>query len=171
MTTIRCILFDRDGTLGGLDDVRFPETFTPYADIGACFHNIKQTGRFVGIITNQSSIARGTGANYDFNAEFASYGADVWEICPHDTPDNCNCRKPKSGMLLSVAKRLNLSPAEILVVGDRMSDVQCAINAGSRAAVVSTQTRQSELDAIKTHFPDVPVIKRFDDVLALLDEK
>ena len=71
-------------------------------------------------------------------------------------------------MLLSVAKRLNLSPAEILVVGDRITDVQCAINAGNRAVVVSTQTKQSELDAIKAQFPDVPVIKRFDDVLALL---
>lgn len=72
-------------------------------------------------------------------------------------------------MLLSVAKRLNLSPAEILVVGDRITDMQCAINAGSRAVVVSTQTKQSELDAIKAQFPDVPVIKRFDNVLALLD--
>lgn len=73
-------------------------------------------------------------------------------------------------MLLSVAKRLNLSPAEILVVGDRITDMQCAINAGNRAVVVSTQTKQSELDAIKAQFPDVPAIKRFDDVLALLDK-
>ena len=55
------------------------------------------------------------------------------------------------------------------MVGDRITDVQCAINAGSRAVVVSTQTKQSELDAIKAQIPDVPVIKRFDDVLALLD--
>lgn len=168
--TIRCILFDRDGTLGGLQDVRYPETFTPYADIRACFLKIKRTGRKVGIITNQASIARGTGANYDFNAEFASYGADVWEICPHDTKDNCSCRKPKSGMLFAVAKKLNLSPAEILVVGDRMSDVLCAKNAGSNAVLVSTQTQQHEIDEVKTRFPDVPVIARFDEVLTLLEK-
>lgn len=164
---IRCILFDRDDTLGGLGDDRFPETFSPYADIRACFEKIKETGRKVGILSNQSSIARGTGAHYDFDAEFASYGADLWEICPHDTSDNCNCRKPKSGMFLSAARRLRLSPEEILMVGDRLSDILCAENVGGHGALVLTGKGRAELHEVKRLFPSLPVLDRFDDVLSL----
>ena len=135
---IRCILFDRDGTLGELGDKRFPETFTPFCDIKKVFDEIKALGFSVGIITNQSSIARGTGRGYDFDKEFRSYDADIWEICPHDTADNCDCRKPKSGLLRSVAKRLGIATEECLVVGDRLSDIQCATGVGADGVLVLT---------------------------------
>ena len=164
----KCILFDRDGTLGNLDDVRFPETFTPFCDIAEVFRKIKARGYTVGIITNQSSIARGTGAHYDFAHEFASYECDVWEICPHDTVDNCNCRKPKSGLLLKVAQRLNIPPSECTVVGDRLSDVACAENAGAKGVLVLTGNGKKELEETLSAYPDTLVLNRFDDILNYL---
>ena len=163
---IKCILFDRDGTLGELSDVRYPETFHAYADIKKCFASIQKKGYFVGIITNQSSIARGTGTDYDFEKEFLSYGVDVWKICPHDNEDHCNCRKPKSGLLLAAAEELRISPSECLVVGDRLSDILCAKNVGANAALVTTGYNEKE--NVLAQFPDTPILSRFDKILNLI---
>ena len=164
----KCILFDRDGTLGELIDKRYPESLRPYCDVKDVFERIKKRGYLVGIITNQSSIARGTAGNFDFDAEFRAYGADIWAICPHDTSDNCNCRKPKSGLLIDVAKRLNLPFENITVVGDRLSDVLCAKNVGANAAFVLTGYGKNELANVKKHFPDIPVLEGFDEIINLL---
>lgn len=164
---IRCILFDRDGTLGELGDVRFPDTFTPFCDIRKVFKNLKKAGYIVGIITNQSSIARGTGTDYDFNAEFSAYGCDIYEICPHDTQDNCNCRKPKSGMLLSICKRLNLRPENCLVVGDRLSDIECAKNVGADGILVLTGKGELEKASVLNAYPSTKILKRFDYIVSL----
>lgn len=165
---IKCVLFDRDGTLGELGDKRFPQTFVPFADIPSTFQQIKQRGYLVGIITNQSSIARGTAGNYDFEAEFQGYGADIWEICPHDNLDNCNCRKPKSGLLLSACKKLNLSPNECLIVGDRLSDIQCAKNAEANAILVLTGYGKKELSQAKEVYPDTLILNQFDEILNII---
>lgn len=165
---IRCILFDRDGTLGELGDKRFPETFVPFCDIKKVFESLKDRGYTVGIITNQSSIARGTGRGYDFDGEFRSYGADIWEICPHDTIDHCDCRKPKSGLLLAVCKRLKISPEECMVVGDRLSDLQCAENAGAKGILVLTGFGQEEKEKVLSAYPHAKILSRFDEILNLL---
>ena len=165
----RCILFDRDGTLGVLDDVRFPETFHPFCDIRAAFQAFKDLGLIVGIITNQSSIARGTAKDYDYDAEFHSYGADIWRICPHDDADHCNCRKPKSGLLLSAAEALQIPLHEILVVGDRITDVECAANVGAYAALVRTGSGAKEEEKVKEKYPHLTIVNRFDDLIDILD--
>lgn len=165
---LRCVLFDRDGTLGALADNRYPATFSPFCDIADVFARIKARGYTVGIVTNQSSVARGTGKGYDFDAEFAAYGADVWKICPHDTADGCDCRKPKSGLLLAAAKELGLAPCECLLVGDRMSDVLCAKNAGAQAALVLTGNGEAEREEILKKYPDLPVLQRFDGIVERL---
>ena len=165
---IRCILFDRDGTLGELGDKRYPDSFRPFCDIRKVFEKLKSLGYTVGIITNQSSIARGTGKGYDFDAEFCSYGADVWEICPHDTQDNCACRKPKSGLLLAVAKKLGVATNECLVVGDRLSDIQCAKNVDAEGALVLTGFGEREKESVLNAYPNTPLLSRFDEVLNIL---
>ncbi|MBQ8685439.1 MAG: HAD-IIIA family hydrolase [Clostridia bacterium] len=165
---IKCVLFDRDGTLGELVDPRYPRSLVPYCDIQSAFAKIKAKGYTVGVITNQSSIARGTGADYDFDGEFTSWGADIWKICPHDAADNCACRKPKSGLLLAAAKGLGVLPSECLVVGDRLSDILCAVNAGARAALVLTGFGATEKAAVLERFPDTPVLARFDEILRIL---
>lgn len=165
---IKCILFDRDGTLGYLDDERFPQTFHAFAPIATVFAQIKAKGYTVGIITNQSSIARGTGNQYDFNKEFASYGADIWKICPHDNHHNCDCRKPKSGLLLAATKDLGIAPEHCLVIGDRISDVICAKNVGAQAALVLTGKGIEEQEQVKRTYSNVKILKRFDEILSFL---
>lgn len=165
---LKCVLFDRDGTLGELTDTRFPDTLIPYADVRYVFQTLQDRGYYVGIITNQSSIARGTGNTYNFAKEFTAWNADIWEICPHDTQDGCHCRKPKSGMLLSVCKRLHVCPEECMVVGDRLSDVQCAKNVNAQAALVLTGYGKTEREKTLALYPDTFILNRFDDILSFL---
>lgn len=168
---IRCVLFDRDGTLGELGDKRYPASFRPYCDIKSAFAALKNEGYLVGIVTNQSSVARGTGRGYDFDSEFAGYGADIWKICPHDNEDNCDCRKPKSGLLYAACDSLRISPRECLIVGDRVSDLACALNAGAAAALVLTGYGKQELETARRLYPDVLVLEQFDKILDALQEK
>ena len=167
---IRCILFDRDGTLGSLRDDRYPATFTAFCPVRPVFEALRKRGYTVGILSNQSSIARGTGCGYDFDAEFRSYGADIWRICPHDTEDNCNCRKPKSGMLLSVAEELGVPLRECVVIGDRLSDILCAENVGARGILVLTGKGEKEKETALAQFPNITVLSRFDEILPFLDQ-
>ena len=165
---IKCVLFDRDGTLGELVDKRYPDTLIPYTDIATVIAQIKKKGYVVGVVTNQSSIARGTGKDYDFDDEFRRWGLDIWEICPHDNDDKCNCRKPKSGMLLSICKRLHVQPSECLIVGDRLSDIQCANNVGARGVLVLTGFGTQEKERVLAQEPSTTILARFDDVLQIL---
>jgi HAD superfamily hydrolase (TIGR01662 family) len=165
---ITCIVFDRDGTLGELVDKRYPHSLVPYCDIKKVFDNIKSKGYKVAIISNQASIARGTAIDYDFNAEFSSFGADAWAICPHDTNDNCSCRKPKSGLLLSVCEKLEICPSECIVVGDRLSDILCAVGVDAKAALVLTGYGETEKAEVISRYPSIPIITRFDKILDVL---
>ncbi len=55
---------------------------------------------------------------------------DNIQLCPHHPHAGCECRKPKPLMLLRLLKRYNLKPQEMLFVGDRDTDEECANNAG-----------------------------------------
>lgn len=165
---IRCILFDRDGTLGALTDVRYPQTFAPFCPIAPVFARLKAKGYTVGILSNQSSIARGTAKDYDFDKEFFDYGADLWAICPHDDKDNCNCRKPKSGLLFQICEKGGFLPAECLLVGDRLTDVQCAKNAGASAVLVLTGKGAREKAQAITQYPDLICLAQFDEIEKIL---
>ena len=165
---IKCILFDRDGTIGDPLDERIPTSFVKFDNVEQTFQTLKDMGYTVGVITNQSSIARGTAGDYDFVAEFTGYGAQICQICPHDDCDECDCRKPKSGMVLDAARQLGIQPSEILVVGDRWSDVACARNVGGSAILVLTGSGKEHLAKAKELFPDLPVVNRFDEIYDIL---
>ena len=98
------------------------------------------------IITNQAGIARGYYKVEDFEklttwmkAEFKKQEVDIKGVyyCPHhpEKGDNeyvitCNCRKPAPGMILSAAKEHSINLAQSAFIGDKVSDMQAAENAG-----------------------------------------
>lgn len=133
---IQNIFFDRDGTLGELDDVRYPQTLRFFPDSKTVISRLKERGYRVFIATNQSCIARGTDGGYNYEQEFGDLGVDDWFICPHDKNDGCSCRKPKPGLLEQAIQKYGLKREECLMVGDRETDVECALNAGIHAALL-----------------------------------
>ncbi|TDQ51541.1 HAD-IIIA family hydrolase [Actinorugispora endophytica] len=142
---VRAVLFDRDGTL--VEDVPYngdPEKVRPVPAARAALDLARRAGLRVGVVSNQSGIARGlvTAEQVDaVNARVAELLGpfDVWRVCPHDDGDGCRCRKPGPGMIEDAAAELGLSPRDCAVVGDIGADVDAALEAGARPVLVPTE--------------------------------
>ena len=90
------------------------------------------------IITNQSGIAREYYSIEDFNIltkwmvnEFKKEGIIISsvQLCPHGPKDDCLCRKPKTLMIDNILKTFNIDLENSWLIGDKNSDISCAINA------------------------------------------
>ena len=132
----RAVLFDRDGTL--IRDVPYngdPALVEPMPAAAAAVAAARRRGLRVGLITNQSGIARGLlgrAAADAVNARVAELLGpfDVVRMCPHGPADGCSCRKPAPGMVLAAAAALGLAPHECAVIGDIGADVAAARQRG-----------------------------------------
>ena len=67
-------------------------------------------------------------------------GGDVLHVgvCPHRDEENCDCRKPKTGLLIAAEKKLNISLEGCYFIGDKLSDLECAIAHGCKPILVKT---------------------------------
>lgn len=138
------VLFDRDGTL--IHDIPYngdPDRVAPVAGAREALDRLRGEGVPIGVVTNQSGVARGLIAPEALRAVNDRIEAllgpfDVWEICPHDDGDRCGCRKPAPGLVLRAARRLGVRPQDCVVVGDIGRDVEAARAAGARGILVPT---------------------------------
>ncbi len=63
---------------------------------------------------------------------------DDYYFCPHVTKNNCECRKPKPGMILQAAKKYNIDLSQSYMIGDSTTDILAGKNAGTKTALVLT---------------------------------
>ncbi|WP_454049321.1 HAD-IIIA family hydrolase [Cellulomonas sp. Marseille-Q8402] len=159
---VRAVLFDRDGTL--VHDVPYngdPDRVRPVAGAREVLDALRAAGVAVGVVSNQSGIARGLLDRADVDAVNARVAAllgpfDSVHVCPHGPGDGCACRKPAPGMVLAAARAIGVPPAACAVVGDIGADLGAAVAAGSRAVLVPTPaTRPEEVDAATEVAPDL----------------
>ena len=68
---------------------------------------------------------------------------DDIRVCFHDDADQCECRKPKPGLLLQAAQDWGIDLAQSFLVGDRWKDIAAARNAGCRAVMVTNGHQHS----------------------------
>ena len=108
---------------------------------------LSQAGYRVVIATNQSGIARGlfdtatlTSIHEALQRAVSQAGGriDAFFFCPHAADAACECRKPKPGMLLEIARRFNVSLSGVYMVGDAPRDLEAAAAAGARPVLVLT---------------------------------
>ncbi|MGN6246208.1 MAG: D-glycero-alpha-D-manno-heptose-1,7-bisphosphate 7-phosphatase [Motilibacteraceae bacterium] len=160
---VAAVLFDRDGTL--VHDVPYngdPGLVRPVDGAAAAVASLRERGIRVGVVTNQSGIARGLLERQQVDAVNARVDAEVgpfdtWQICPHGDGDGCSCRKPAPGMVLAAATALGVDPADVVVVGDIGADVQAAAAAGARGILVPTPaTRDEEVEAAEVRAETLP---------------
>lgn len=159
---IRGLLLDRDDTL--VVDVPYnadPHLVVPVPGARRAVERARAAGLQLGVVTNQSVIAKGMATREQVDATNARVDElvgpfDVWCVCPHDAGDDCACRKPQPGMVLDAAERLGIPPESIVVVGDIGADVQAARNAGAQGILVPTpRTRRQEVDEADTVAADL----------------
>lgn len=115
---------------------------------------LNESGYPVIVVTNQSGVGRGyfpeslvQSVHELMIQRLAEQGARLDGIyyCPHVSTDNCDCRKPKIGMLTRAAKEHDLDLQRSFVVGDRYGDVQLARRAGCCSIFVRTGYGEGEL--------------------------
>lgn len=155
MNLQKAIFIDRDGTLieevgylKMLEDLRFTPRATEALRI---FHSL---GFLNIVLTNQSAVARGILSPKELNkihhklkelAQQEDARIDDIFYCPH-LPEgrmppynvDCECRKPKPGMILRSQEKHKLDLLQCILVGDKTSDLEMARNAGVRPVLVLT---------------------------------
>ncbi|PRX48602.1 HAD superfamily hydrolase (TIGR01509 family)/HAD superfamily hydrolase (TIGR01549 family) [Prauserella shujinwangii] len=138
------VLFDRDDTL--IEDVPYlgdPEKVRPRRGAAEALHRLRADGALLGVVSNQSGIARGyltPGAVRAVNARVDELLGpfQTWQVCPHGDADGCGCRKPRPGLVLRAAEQLGVEPARCVVIGDTGADVAAAAAAGAHGILVPT---------------------------------
>lgn len=99
----------------------------------------QDNGYLIIIVTNQAGIGKKLYPESDFLklneymlGEFNKKGISIAKVyyCPHKPEDNCLCRKPKPGMFLKAIEEFNLEPLNCVAVGDKISDLEAAYQAG-----------------------------------------
>jgi D-glycero-D-manno-heptose 1,7-bisphosphate phosphatase len=178
------VFIDRDGTLTRLDGfVTKQEQLKLYERAAEALRVINESGFLAIVITNQPVIARGECSVEELEAihqkmevDLGAEGAYLDDIfyCPHH-PDKgfagerpeykieCECRKPKPGMILAAARKYNIDLSKSYMIGDDKRDALAGIAAGCRPALIVKEA-DAGTECIDGH--DVPLFDSFYDFTA-----
>jgi histidinol-phosphate phosphatase family protein len=146
------VLFDRDDTL--IRDVPYndnPDLVSPVPGARAVVDRLRAAGIPVGVVSNQSGVARGLISperlrQVNARVEELLGPMDTWQVCVHGEDDGCGCRKPKPGLVRSAARELGVPVDGCVVIGDTGADMAAARAAGARGVLVpTTRTRAAEI--------------------------
>ncbi|TQV88549.1 D-glycero-beta-D-manno-heptose 1,7-bisphosphate 7-phosphatase [Aliikangiella coralliicola] len=175
--TTKLIILDRDGVinLDSDDYIKSPEEWIAIQSSLKAVAILNRAGYKVGVATNQSGISRGyfdevtlAMMHKKMEMELARVGAhiDALEYCS-DHPDQPGPnRKPNPGMPNKLIEMFEANPAQTWFVGDSLSDIKCAINAGCKPVLVLTGKGQRTLE--KGGLPqNLPI---YDNLKSFVDE-
>ncbi|CAN5448435.1 D-glycero-beta-D-manno-heptose 1,7-bisphosphate 7-phosphatase [soil metagenome] len=155
----RAVFLDRDGTvceevnyLSRAEDLRL----FPFA--AEAIKLLNENDFLVILITNQSGIARKYFDENDLREihkkleeELAKSGAklDAIYFCPHNSADNCACRKPKTGLIKQSFNDFEIDLQNSWMIGDKAIDIQTGFNADTKTALVLTGYGQKEIKKLE----------------------
>jgi D-glycero-D-manno-heptose 1,7-bisphosphate phosphatase len=168
---MKLVILDRDGVIN-YDSAAFiktPEEWRPIPGSLEAIARLTQTGYRVVVATNQSGIARGLLDMAGLNAindkmskavNHAGGRIDAMFFCPHANTDQCDCRKPATGMFRQIANRFDLELGTVPAIGDSLRDMQAASAAGAIPVLVLTgqgkkTSKESALPENTRIFPDL----------------
>ena len=156
ISNIQAVFIDRDGTIGGHGHFIHPRDFTPYHFSQGAIQLLQDKNIKAFAITNQHRISKNQASIEEFQNEFRSYGLDDAFICPHSPEDECNCHKPKPGMLLEASQKHKLDLTKCFVIGDVGStDMLAAHAVGATKILVLTGWGESSLSDHRHTWKDV----------------
>jgi D-glycero-D-manno-heptose 1,7-bisphosphate phosphatase len=167
------IFMDRDGTLSHeVGYVNHVSRFRLYPWSVDAVRLINHAGWLAVVVTNQAGVARGYFPESVIHEVHGVLGQRMTEggarldavyFCPHhpsvgEPPyrQDCDCRKPRPGLLRRAEVELGADLSRSWVVGDRHADLQLAWGAGARAALVKTGYGLGEMTHLATGWPRPP---------------
>lgn len=145
----KAFFFDRDGVLieNRSDYVKSWEEVEIFPFAIDALKEVEKAGYLSIVVTNQAIVAKG-GMTYDhveklntrIVSTFIENGARITAayFCPHVDADDCDCRKPKPGMLLRAAKEFEVDLNRSIMIGDAISDMRAGEAAGTACTMVRT---------------------------------
>ena len=150
------VFLDRDGVINENrgDYVKCWEEFVFLPGVFAPLRRLAESEFAVVVITNQSAVGRGLISHLKLEAihermtqDIEQHGGRVDAVlcCPHLPEDKCDCRKPRPGLLLQAATRLDLDLSRSFLVGDAHSDAEAALKAGCQPVLVLTGLGRAQL--------------------------
>lgn len=152
---VAAVFLDRDGVISnsiirdgkGFAPRLFEEfRLLPYA--AESISKLKSNGFVVIVVTNQPDIGNGlveTEVLDKMHKKLRALTAvdDIY-ICPHKQNQNCDCRKPKPGMLVEAAAKYGINLNRSFMVGDRASDVHAGQEAGCKTIFINRHYREEK---------------------------
>jgi len=188
----RAVFLDRDGCL--IEEVEYLSTIADIKLIeGAAkaLLELKKAGFLIILLTNQSGVARGY-----FTESFVqkAHGAlqamlhkegvmlDAIYYCPHHVKGNapynidCECRKPKLGMLKAAqkelaAKKIELDLENSFMIGDKLADVELGYTGLQEGVLVQTGHGKSETGKVLDQYPDTHIAPSIVEAISYLLSK
>jgi D-glycero-D-manno-heptose 1,7-bisphosphate phosphatase len=170
---VKLLILDRDGVINEDSDayIKSVEEWIPISGSIEAIAQLSKAGWTVAVATNQSGIARGY---YDLatldamharlRALVAEQGGELGLIvyCPHGPDEGCDCRKPKPGMLKTIAGHYAADLSGVWFVGDSKGDLEAALAVDSQPVLVMTgkghKTRSASLPAGTLIFDDLAAV-------------
>jgi D-glycero-D-manno-heptose 1,7-bisphosphate phosphatase len=143
----KAIFLDRDGVLNQTvfrnGKPRAPytlEEFSLYPGVTEAARLFKEMDYLLVVVTNQPDVARGWVSReavdmVNDRIKELIFLDDI-KICFHTDADQCQCRKPRPGMLLEAKSQWNIDVTKSFMIGDRHSDIEAGIQAGCRTILI-----------------------------------
>ena len=155
---MKLVILDRDGTINQDSDqyIKSPAEWKPIPGSLEAISRLTQGGWRIAVATNQSGLSRGLFDMSTLNAIHAEMHRAVGQaggridaifFCPHAADSNCECRKPKPGLLHEIASRFGVELEGVPMVGDSLRDVAAAAAAGAKPWLVLTGNGRKTRDA------------------------
>jgi len=142
----KAVFIDRDGTINvNVEYLDNPDGFQMYIGVAEGIKLLKDNGFKIIVITNQSGIARGYFSEKTLEKihermkkELLKKGAtlDAIYYCPHHPDDNCDCRKPNTGLFKKAVKDFDIDTSRSFIIGDMTIDVEAGHRMGLKTILV-----------------------------------
>lgn len=158
--TYKLIVLDRDGVINkdSPNYIKSPKEWVAIPKSLEAIAKLKHANFKIAVATNQSGLARNYFSNETLDKihqkmveqiERTGGKLDTIFFCPHGPNDNCDCRKPKPGLLLQAARKFHVDPAKMVMIGDSFRDIQAAINCGADSIFIKSNEKPNDLSKAK----------------------
>jgi len=145
----KAVFFDRDGVINKerKDYVKTTSELEIFPSIVKPIKKLKEAGFDIIVITNQSAINQGLTTHqkvFEIHSTIQDFlkkngtQIDSFYYCPHKPNENCQCRKPKPGLILRAADELRLNLKSSWMIGDSDTDIQAAFAAGCKSLKINS---------------------------------
>ena len=175
----KAIFWDRDGVLnkvimrnGKPSSPWCIEEFEILPDVKRCLEKTKEMGFLNIVFTSQPDISRGLLKTEELEKIHRIISetllVDEIKFCPHDDKDNCECRKPKPGLIVEAVKKWSIDLDKSYVVGDSWKDIKAGKSAGCKTFLLR---REYNKDYKEDYDFEINSLKQMVEIIKNLNNK